>query len=548
MLKILCAALVASTAAGAVAAPPSPVPGSPTGLLIDQGRAERPPVSSSAPTPTPSTVQDHVTTVDKGTGSRSTLIRSVHFEGVEVPAQVAEAARPFLGKPASTEVLTKLANAMSEAYGHSAVALYTLAIPAQSFAGGVVHVRVAEGYVEQVLLSGDVKHSSARLVRQYAETLAAERPLRRASLQRYLSLMRDIPGLTLDVQLLKGSKPGGVKLMLILKQKGHNLTFSFDNRTQQQLAVGSFTATGQLFGALRPGDETDLVLGTAANFNNYFYAGLTHSTPIGDDGTRATLSVAHLATKTRNTGIRGDANIGSFSISHPLIRSYKRNLILSVSLDAINSDNAVLGSLLARERTRAVRGAASFSDVDGKHSASASVTVSHGLGIFGDDTALTLADPQFTRVNGRIGLDRAIGKHVVARLAASGQWSDDPLPAVERFIVGGADFGRAFPVALLAGDRGGAGSAELAWRPLRGARFANTELYIFGDGADVRYMERGPFPAASYDLASAGVGVRLAYKEKARLDLEAARRIDVPFPGYEKGWQFNVAWRLSLGR
>jgi hemolysin activation/secretion protein len=88
----------------------------------------------------------------------------------------------------------------------------------------------------------------------------------------------------------------------------------------------------------------------------------------------------------------------------------------------------------------------------------------------------------------------------------------------------------------------------VAGRPLRSGRFTNTELYVFGDGADVRYMERGPFPAASYDLASAGVGVRLAYKEKARLDLEAARRIDVPFPGYEKGWQFNVAWRLSLGR
>jgi hemolysin activation/secretion protein len=174
--------------------------------------------------------------------------------------------------------------------------------------------------------------------------------------------------------------------------------------------------------------------------------------------------------------------------------------------------------------------------------------VSHGLGIFGSDTALTLADPTFTRVNGRIGLDRAIGKHVVLRLAASGQWSDDALPAVERFIVGGADFGRAFPVALLAGDRGEAGSAELAWRPLKGGRFANTELYIFGDDAGVRYLERGPFPAASYDLASAGVGVRLAYREKARLDFEAARRVDVPFPGYGKGWQLNVAWRLSLGR
>ena len=545
MLKTVCATLLAS---GAAAVSAQPVPGSPTGLLIDHGRLDR--VQPTAPTaaPSPSKVQDHVTSVDEGASDRATLIRGVTFDGVQVPERVANAARPFLGKPASTEVLNALANAMSVAYGKSAVALYTVAIPAQRFVDGVVHVRVAEGFVEQVIITGDVKHRSVRLVQRYAARLAAEHPLSRATLQRYLSLMRDIPGLTLDVKLLKGDKPGGVKMVLILKQKGHDVAFSFDSRSQEDLSQGAFQASGKAFGALRPGDETDLVLSASANFHNYGYAGLIHSTPIGSNGTRASFSIAHLATRARHSHITGSADVLSFSISHPLIRSYQRNLIVSASLDGVNSDNAVLGSLLSRERSRAMRGSATFADAAAKHSFSSSITVSRGLGIFDEDTSLTLADPHFTKVDGRISLDRALGKKFVVRLATAGQWSGDPLPAVERFIVGGADFGRAFPVAILSADRGAAGSAELGWLPIRKGGFARTEIYVFGDIAKAHYVERGLSPAASYDLASAGFGVRFAFREKAHLDVEAAKRVDVPFPGYSKGWQINVAWRLSLGR
>jgi hemolysin activation/secretion protein len=545
MLRFLSAALLAG---GAGPAYGQTVPGSPAGLLIDQGRIDRLPSQTPPPMVQPSTaVPDHVTLVDKDVGDRAVEIRGVRFDGSEVPERVGDAARPFLGRPATSETLNQLANAMSTAYGKSAVALYTLAIPAQNFDGGIVHVRVAEGFIEQAIVTGDVSHSSVKLVRQYAATLAAERPLRRASLQRCLSLIRDIPGLTVAMTLLRGSRPGAVKLVLVLKQKTHEVSLSFDNRTQEGLAEGEFNANGKLYGALRPGDETDLNLATSSNFQSYGYTGLTHSTPIGANGTRAAVSIAHLATRARHTHVKGNADILSFSITHPLIRSYTRNLLLSLSVDGVNSDNAVLGSLLSRERTRAVRGAASFTDASAKHSLAASFSVSRGLDIASADTDMTFADPRFVKVNGRISLNRALGKRFVARMAGSGQWADDALPAVERFIVGGADFGRAYPVALLAGDRGVAGSAELAWRPLPKA-FAQSEFYIFGDKATVHYLERGPAPAADYDIASAGIGVRVAWLQKAQLDLEGARRLERPYPGYEKGWQLNVAWRLSLGR
>jgi hemolysin activation/secretion protein len=502
-----------------------------------------PPPAPSAAAATP----DHLTSVDAQAGGAGP-IHGIRFDGVEAPERVGEAARPFIGRPATPETLKALADALSDAYGHSSIALYTVGIPAQSFAGGILHVRIAEGFIEQAVVTGDVAHSSVKLVQHYAKMLAVERPLRKASLQRYLSLIRDIPGLTVDAKLLKGATPGGVKLVLILKQRTHDLAFSFDNQTQRQLADGQFQAVGKLYGALRPGDETDLTLGAASNFKAYRYAGLSHSTPLGADGTRLTASYAHLSTRTRGIHIKGDADVGSLGVSHPLIRSYTRNLTFSATVDLVNSDNAVLGSLLSRERSRAARGAASFSDVGKRHVFTAALTVSRGLDVLGADTRVTGTDRTFTKLSGQVALTRSLGKHWIARLKGAGQWTGDSLPAIERFIVGGTDFGRAYPVAALAADRGLAGSAELAWRPGFIKAFENSELYGFADKARVRYLANPLYQGARYRLASAGVGVRIAYRQSNELDVEAARRVDRPYPGLDKDWQINVAWRLSLGK
>ena len=56
------------------------------------------------------------------------------------PMDVAKAAERYIGRPASTENLKRLAAAMTRAYNRSSVALFTLVIPEQDFADGVVIV------------------------------------------------------------------------------------------------------------------------------------------------------------------------------------------------------------------------------------------------------------------------------------------------------------------------------------------------------------------------------------------------------------------------
>src|SRR3546814_17175573 len=80
-------------------------------------------------------------------------------------------------------------------YGKGDVSLYTIVVPQQNLSDGVLTLRVVEGYIDDVVITGDVKGRGLDLVRRYAARLAAEKPLRRPTLERYLSLIRDIPGL-----------------------------------------------------------------------------------------------------------------------------------------------------------------------------------------------------------------------------------------------------------------------------------------------------------------------------------------------------------------
>lgn len=536
---LACATALAPAAAAVSQTIAQSVPGSPTDLLIGKPRDALPRPPAEAPLPA------DVVTVPETVQSAG-IIKGVVFDGVDPPVSVADAARPFLDKPITLESVQGLARALSDAYAETSIALFTVNVPAQSFEGGVVHIQILEGFVEHTTIVGETDARSLSLVKRYATEMTGKRPLSKRVLQRYLSLIRDIPGLTVETKLLRGSAPGGVQLYLGLNQKGHEVSFSYNNLTQRALANGEFGVTGKLYGALRPGDQTSLTLSSATDLKAFRYAGISHSTPL-IDGSQFSAAFGHIETRQQPFDIRGNATVASVGVSYPVIRGYQRNANVSAVIDGVNSDNAVLGSLLVRERTRAARLSASFGESSERHSVSASVVGAKGIDILGAETALTGNDVGFAKLVATAAASRAFGKAIAVRVEAAGQLSGSALPAVERFLIGGDRFGRAFPVATLAADQGSAASAEVAWLPFRKGSLARSELYVFGDRAAVRYNQRGLIPVQSFNLASAGAGVKVQFRDKATLRAELARRVDKPFPTTDN-WQVNLAWRLSLGR
>lgn len=536
---------LAAAVAGALALATAAQAGQPAATPLD-GRAPLSPTTARRdPLPDPKAPPLPVGKVELGARPDVT-IREIHFVGAGVPANVAKAARKFIGKPASADNLAKLAAAMTKAYNRSSVALFTLVIPEQDLADGVVTVASAEGYIASVTLSGESKGGPAPLIARMAAPLPGAQSLPRARFERALGNIGDIPGVTVTPRLSLGGDSGAVALDLAIDAKRPTIGFGFTTRSSPFVDDGIVEANAKGYSLLRSGDETRINGAAAVNLKSLLYTSLTHSTPLGAGGTRAEISLAALRTRPKGLAVDGDAWSAGAAVSHPVIRGTRRNLIATVRLDWLDSKNALFGSTLAAEKTWTANVSLAFRLTEERTSFGARVGVAKGLDFAGARVDPAVGDEGFAAFDVGFEANQAVGKKAVLRLGAIGRWTDDRVPAAQRFSVGGASFGRAFDDGLVNGDRGVASFAEFAWRPLAKGRFARSEIYGFADYADVTLLARPALPRSDFSLGSWGGGVRVAYAERASIGVEVADAWDQPVPGFDQGWRVAFNWTLSL--
>lgn len=509
----------------------------------------RPPLSPDRtirdPLPDPETSDVPAGRVDLGARDDVT-IREIRFIGAGVPGNVARAAQRFVGRPASADNLKQLAAAMTRAYNRSSVALFTLVIPEQDLSDGIVEVASAEGHVGAVTLSGETDGGPAPLIRRMADRLAGAAPLPRSRFERILGNIGDIPGATVTPTLALGGAPGAVALDLKVDAKRPTVGLGFSTRTSPFVDDGIVEANARASSLLRSGDETRLNGAAAVNFRSLIYVAGSHSTPLGADGTRAEISGAALRTRPAGLAIDGDAWSAGFAVSHPVIRASRRNLTASLRLDVLDSRNALFGSTIAAEKTWTASAGLAFRLSEDRTVVGARLGAAKGLDMAGARVAPNVGEVGFLYADAAIEANQAIGKVAVARLAATGRWTRDRLPAAQRFSVGGATFGRAFDDGLVNGDRGFAAFGELALRPIASGRLSKSEIYGFVDYADVTLLARPAIPRTGFRLGSWGGGVRLAYAENASIGLELADAWKQPVAGFDQDWRVALSWKLSI--
>ncbi|WDI32513.1 ShlB/FhaC/HecB family hemolysin secretion/activation protein [Hyphococcus flavus] len=474
------------------------------------------------------------------------LIRAIKFEGVDAPEKVADAARPFIARTLSLAVLESLTDALTDAYQHSNIALFTIVIPEQDFEDGVVRVLIAEGWIDGVTLTGEVEKRKHTLVTAVAERLAVENPLTRKTLERQLSLIRDIPGLKTDPSFVYGTQSGAVELELALDYQRPTVSAGFSNRSSRFIKDGQFTAEGKAYRLLRDGDLTSLKLAAAVNFEDSLYAALQHSTPVGSNGARADVSAAVLRSRPNGTVIEGDAQLYSAGISYPLIRSYRENLSVRAGFDVVNSDNAAFGATIATEQTRALGLSGVYSRAWKTRSLKLTALAKQGLSVLDADVSTLIGEHDYLKFRMDGSFVQKIGDDIRIKLNAAAQWTDDNLPANERFNIGGAQYGRAFSAGLINADRGFAVLIEPAWRPFAPGPFDKSEVFVFADYADTELFGRASGVDLNYNLGSYGGGVRAAYKDNGYLELELSHPYDQPVAGYDQDWRFSLTWRLNI--
>lgn len=363
----------------------------------------------------------------------------VRFEGSTLePETLAGAAAPFAGAPINQATLQKLANAITALYAQSGIAFYAVSIPAQTASGGVLTIRVVEGRVATYTISKPTRSTPTRLIDAQLQPLLQERPAHRARIERTLSLLRDIPGQTVQANVRRTAVPDELALDLDVKRKQVEVTVNVNNRGVVNVVSGVQAQVGvAVNGALREGDTTRFSAYLPLQPSRYQFYSASHATPIGSAGTTLGFSGAYVRTRTRVPEVRGKAEQFAVVVAHPLIRSYKRNLSLNVSLDGTNSENYFLDTAFGGFRTRTLRAGASWSVIDSTDGYAASLSVSQGLDALGARRTLGYSEIGYRKANVQLVGVKQLDSTTSVRAGLRGQYTRDRLPTTERFALGG---------------------------------------------------------------------------------------------------------------
>lgn len=235
------------------------------------------------------------------------MLARLQYAGTTLPAARLDAATAaYIGRPLTGETLQAIANAIAAVYAKSDIAFYSVAIPPQVPTGGVLTVRLVEGRVRDYRLAGISPSMPTDLIAAHMRRLMRDAPLRKSMLERTLSLLRDIPGQTVDARLRQSGAPGDLLIDLIVKRKQVQIGLTIDNSGVSNVVQGvQAQMSVTVNGLVREGDSSRLSGYLPFYPDRYQYYSLSHSTPLGSNGLTLSAQAAHVQTRSRDSRTKG---------------------------------------------------------------------------------------------------------------------------------------------------------------------------------------------------------------------------------------------------
>lgn len=504
----------------AIAAPPVPLPSS-----VDPGRVEqhfqKPPEPQAKPAITVPEPAEQLPP-DQAEAIRFVL-SAIEVEGATVYSreQLLPLWQEFLGKEISLLQVYRIADAITAKYRNAGYILSQAIVPPQKIEGGIVHIKVIEGYVSEVVIEGDVQ-ARAGLFRDWAEKIKASRPLDNAVLERYSLLANDLAGVKVSTVLKpSATAPGASDLVLaVTTDKPINANGAVDNRGTKTSGPVQYSAGLTANSLLHLFERTSVNYSTTHDFRALRYFSVNHDEVLTSEGTKLSLTASQSLTRPddylEEYDIKGDSVSAGFSVGYPLLRSRSQNLSLSGGFTLRNSQTDTLGQLQSHDRIRELVATMSYDLADTYGGVNmATLGFYQGMNIL---NATEPGSPNLTRVDGHsdfskltayLSRKQELSHDFSLEVAATGQYAFMSLLSSEEFGYGGSQFGRAYDSSEITGDSGMAARAELQYTGRPDAlQVRYLQPYVFYDYGAI--WNRSDTRPDHQDGASAGLGLRLA--------------------------------------
>ena len=519
-----CLMLIAAPASALAQNSPAQLPGS-----VDPGRLqqrfEAPPQPRAAPEPL-LPEGDRKASPEEAAKIRFNL-SAIKLTGntVFTEAGLLDIYQPYLGKEVSLADIYLIADAITAHYRNAGYVLAKASPPAQRVENGVVQIVVVEGVIGKVTIEGQVPENR-EFLDAYLQKIAASTPLKNDVLERYVLLINDLPGVTAKAILIPSfDTPGATDLVLQFSEDRWDAAVTADNRGTEFIGSVQVRLQGGVNNLLGNFERINAQFITTQNMNELQFLDFGYTQPVGSEGTllglSGNISWSNPGNSLKPFDIEGQNRSLTASVSHPWIRSRRKNVSFLGSLTYKNSVTDLRSSALTEDRLRVLRfGAnADFSDKF------------RGVNLFGAEIGQGLdilnasgSGSTFrTRSSGREDFTKLTGNAMRVQqftdllrgvVGVNGQYAFSQVFASEEFGYGGVPFGQAYDPSQITGDHGLAARAEGQFRlPYTHEILSSTELYTFYDIGAVWRIDNST-RARKESAASLGAGVRFAVQNR----------------------------------
>lgn len=455
--------------------------------------------------------------------TESAPIAAVRVTGSTLDAGVlSQAYASVIGRSDTTAARQDIAKAIAAAYSHSDIALYDVS-PGPQGGCGVVDISVLEGHVGTATVQGRLDGPTARLVNLYLGYITAQRPLRISTLQRYVTLIRDLAGVRSQVRFEPTEQRDIVQMVVSVTRRRIKAGVSIDNRGAAVIGTIQAQLSASMFGLLSGGDQLDTTFIATQYPKRMMGASASYSVPVGAKGTRVSVSVSRSRNQLPEYDYRADSTVLAASIDRPIIKNYAGSAYVGLNLRRTVSHVSLFGYDLLTNRGWSVGPSASL--IRSSDNSEFAASLSSAFGSVRRSSSLIYVAPtrKMRRLTAQAISHRWLGRGLTLRMKGVAQIGTRNLPPTDQLGLGGSEFGRAFASGFIAGDSGYAASVELALRlGNAGENKTANEAYVFLDGGRLSYHD----PLSSFTdqemLASSGIGIRIASELQTALSIEAA--------------------------
>ena len=571
------AALLLGAASAAVPALAQAPP--PNLNLVPQGSPIPRVLPPAPPTSAPGTALPALPPPGGEVPNRTVRVTEVSVDGVTAfPA--ADIARYTEGLTGPAVPLPRIDAARQAILQHYRSAGYVLStVSANLDTAAKLRFIVTEGRIASVKLDGDIGPAGVQVLRFLNRLTEVKGPIDSATLERYLLLAQDVPGVTLRAVLQPSADdPGALNLIAEVSRQQVSGLASFDNRAFVQTGPVEGLGVLDLNSFSEVGEKTELTFyHTFPDSQNF--GQIAEEMFLGGSGLKLRLYAGQGAAIPTGGGANGlaEENYHGFTqviggvLSYPIIRSRQQTLNVYGSLDALESNvrtgppgNGAILTITSFDSLRVLRVGEDYAMSDlwlGAERPANNVVsfrMSQGLQILGAENNGTAPDAarqgeqsNFFKINFQLSRTQTLftpyeGSSVALMGLLVGQWTENILPPSEQFYLGGAQYTRGYYSGQIPGDKALAATIELQFNTGTNLSMwglsadVSTQFYLFYDWGEVWQNQANDFATS---VTSIGGGVRMQVTRYAELDLEALDRFNL----YPTGTGTNVAALNGIG-